>query len=162
MTIVTTRKLIRATATVLVATAAVGSLSLAGGIAGAAAPATHANAHAKTHVRKHKHHPFSIASFKCSHAERTLVHIQDAQAHIAAGLPKLTHREKVATQKGKTVRANRIEKRITRRESPTFKTFLTTAASGIEGKCHVPAPPVTTLPAHPRTISPPHPGTTQA
>jgi len=154
VTIVTMKKLIRATATVLVATAAVGSLSLAGGIAGAATPTTHSNSHATTHVRKHKHHHFSIASFKCSHAERTLARIQDAQTHIAAGLPRLTHREKVATQKGKSVRANRIEKRIKRRESPKFKTFLTKAASGIEGKCHVSAPPVTT--------SPRHRGTTQA
>ncbi len=155
MTIVTIRKLIRATATVLVATAAVGSLSLAGGIAGAATPATHS--HAKAHVRKHRH-PFSIASFKCSRAERTLAHIQNAQTHIAAGLPKLTHREQVATQKGKTVRAKRIETRIKRRESPTFKTFLAKAASGIEGKCHVSAPALTA----PRVTAPPaHPGTTQ-
>lgn len=148
MTIVTMRKLIRATATVLVATAAAGSLSLAGGIAGAATPPTHSRAHA----RKHKHH-FSIASFKCSHADRVLTHIHDAQTNIAAGLPKLTAREQIASTKGHTLRAKRIEKRITRRESPKFKTFLAKAASGIEGKCHVSAPPVTT--------SPPHPGTTQ-
>ncbi len=89
--------------------------------------------------------------------------IQGAQTDIADGLPRLTHREQVATQKGKTVRANRIEKRIKRRENPTFKALLTKAASGIEGKCHVSAPPV----AAPSVISPSvispstHPGTTQ-
>ncbi len=145
------RKLFRATATVLVATAAVGSLSLAGGIAGAATPPAHSHSHANT--RGHKHH-FSIASFNCSHADRALARIQDAQTHIAAGLPKLTAREQVASKKGHTVRAKRIEKRIKRRESPKFKTFLAKAATGIEGKCHVPAPPAPT--------SPPHPGTTQA
>jgi len=149
------RKLIRATATVVAATAAVGSLSLAGGIAGAASPPaqSHAHTHAHTHAGRHKHH-FSIASFKCSHADRALGRIHDAQTNIAAGLPKLTAREQVASKKGHTVRANRIEKRIKRRESPKFKTFLAKAASGIEGKCHVPAPPA--------PPSPPHPGTTQA
>ncbi len=161
MTIVSMRKLIGAAATVLVAAAIVGSLSLAGGITGAATPPTHS--HAKTHARKHRHHHFSIASFNCSHADRALARIQKAQTHIAAGLPKLTHREQVATQKGKTVRANRIEKRITRRESPTFKTFLATAASAIEGKCHVSAPSVTAPPVTAPHVTVPaaHPGTTQ-
>ena len=145
------KKLIRSTATVLVATAAVGSLSLAGGIADAATPPAHSHTHA--HAGRHKHR-FSIASFKCSHADRALGRIHDAQTNIAAGLPKLTAREQVASKKGHTVRAKRIEKRIKRRESPKFKTFLAKAASGIEGKCHVPAPLA--------TASPPHPGTTQA
>ena len=100
MTIVTKRKLILAAATVLVATAAVGTLSLAGGATGAATPPTHAHSQARAQARKHRHH-FSIASFICSHAERALARVQGAQTDIANGLPRLTHREQVATQRGR-------------------------------------------------------------
>ena len=82
MTIVTKRKLILAAATVLVATAAVGTLSLAGGATGAATPPTHAHSQARAQARKHRHH-FSIASFNCSHAERALARIEGAQTDIA-------------------------------------------------------------------------------
>ncbi len=136
------RKLLKGTTAVLVAGVALGSLALGGtAVAGATTPPAHARPHTGAH-HGHKHHHFALATFKCTHADRALIRIEEAQSHIAAGLPKLTAREGVARAKGHTVRADRIKKRISRRESAKFKAWLAKAATGIEGKCHVSAPPV--------------------
>lgn len=111
----------------------------------------HTHAHARTHRLKHH---FSLATFKCSNADRALTRIQKARSGIAAGLPRMTAREARASARGHTVRAERIKKRISRRESPKFSAWLAKAATGIEAKCHVSPPPA------PSSL--PTPGSTQA
>ena len=84
------------------------------------------------------------AHFNCARADKVLTRIHKGEARIAAGLPKLTAAEAKAKQTGNTRRADRIQKRITRFESPAFKARLDKAAATIEAKCHVPAPGAST------------------
>jgi hypothetical protein len=105
---------------------AVGALSLGlSGMAGAATPAAGAQA---------------ISHFNCANATKVLTRIDRGEAHIAAGLPKLTAAQAAASKAGHTTRANRLAKRIARLESSTFHARLTRAAAAIEAKCNVTAP----------------------
>jgi hypothetical protein len=84
--------------------------------------------------------PATGKGFNCANATKVLDRIQKGEAQIAAGLPKLTAAEAKATANGNTTRATRIQKRITRLESATFKARLDKMAQKIETKCNVPAP----------------------
>jgi hypothetical protein len=79
-------------------------------------------------------------SFNCANATKVLTRIQKGEAQIAAGLPKLTAAEAKAKANGNTTRAARLQTRITRLESATFKARLDKMAQKIEAKCNVPAP----------------------
>jgi hypothetical protein len=118
-------KMIPSARKLVVGAVAVGALSL--GTAGIAGAATTAPAQVGRH-------------FNCANATKVLTRIQKGEARIAAGLPKLTAAEAKATQAGDTTLANRIQKRITRLESPTFHARLTKVSAAIEAKCNVPAP----------------------
>ena len=121
-------------AKLVVGAVAVGSLSI--GTAGAAttpttAPATTpTTAPAKTPGRH----------FNCARATKVLTRIDKVEARIAAKLPGLTAREARAAKAGRTKRAARLQKEITRFESPKFSARLTKASAAIEAKCHVSAP----------------------
>ena len=82
-----------------------------------------------------------LAHLDCARAPRVLARIGRREAHIAAGLPKLTRAEAKAKAAGKTRRAGRIERLITRLERPAYRARLAAAAAGLEARCHVPAPP---------------------
>lgn len=84
-----------------------------------------------------------LAHFDCGRAAHVLARIQRGEAGISVGLPKLTAAEARARAAGDTVRADRIQRRITRLESPKFKGRLDRLAAGIEAKCHAPAPQAT-------------------
>jgi hypothetical protein len=117
---------------VVVGVIAVGALSLgSAGIAGAnsATASTPASIAAS-----------SAANFNCANATKALDKIQSGEAKIAAGLPKLTAWESKLTLAGRTKLAARLQKRITRLESPTFKARLDKASTAIEAKCNVAAP----------------------
>jgi hypothetical protein len=105
---------------------AVGALSLGtAGMAGAATPAAGTQA---------------ISHFNCANATKALTRITTGEAHIAAGLPKLTAAQAAASKAGDTRRANRLAKRIARLESSRFHARLTRAAAAIEAKCNVTGP----------------------
>ena len=111
----------------IVGVVAVGALSVgAAGVAGAAT----ANPT-----------PARVANFNCANASKVLAKIQTAEGHIANGLPKLTAAQAKAAAAGKTKLAARLEKRITRLESSTFKARLDKATSAIDAKCNVGTPP---------------------
>jgi RNase H-fold protein (predicted Holliday junction resolvase) len=123
--------IIPAARSLVVGAVAVGALTLgSAGIAGAAAtpstPSTPATA--------------SAHQFNCANATKVLTRIQNVETKIASGLPKLTAAESKATAAGRTKLAARIQKRITRLESTTFKNRLDRVAAKIEAKCNVPAP----------------------
>ena len=121
--------LVPAAKKLVVGAVAVGALSVgAAGIAGAATTTP----------------PKVGAHFTCARADHLLARIQKGEAHIAAGLPKLAAAEARAKQAGRTKRADRIQRRITRLESPAFKARLDKAAAAIEARCHVPAPGAST------------------
>jgi hypothetical protein len=84
--------------------------------------------------------PKTGKSFNCANATKVLTRIQKGEAQIAAGLPKLTAAEAKAKANGNTTRATRIQTRITRLESATFKARLDKVSQKIEAKCNVPAP----------------------
>jgi len=113
----------------IVGVMAVGALSLgAAGMAGAATTGSTANASVR------------LAHFDCANATKVLDKIQTGEASIASGLPKLTAAQAKAAAAGNTQRADRLQKRITRLESATFRSRLDKAASAIEAKCDVAAP----------------------
>jgi hypothetical protein len=113
----------------IVGVVAVGALSLgAAGAAGAATPAPSTPAATR------------LAQFNCANATKVLDRISNGEAHIAAGLPKLTAAQAKAAAAGHTAVADRIQRRITRLESAGFKSRLDKAASAIEAKCNVAAP----------------------
>ena len=87
-----------------------------------------------------------LAHFDCTRAPHVLARIQRGEARIASGLPKLTAAEAKATAAGETRRSARIQKLITRFESPTLKTRLDKLATAIEAKCDVAAPAATNPP----------------
>jgi hypothetical protein len=112
---------------------AVGALSLGtAGMAGASTPATGTQA---------------ISRFNCANATKVLTRIDNGEARIAAGLPKLTAAQAAASKAGETRRADRLARRITRLESSTFHTRLTRAAAAIEAKCNVAAPSAASTPS---------------
>lgn len=109
--------------------------------------------------------PKAISRFNCDRATKVLTRFQKLEAQISAGLPKLNAAEAKAKAKGNTKRVDRLQKRITKLESSTFKDRLTSATSAIENKCHVAAPAVppastttTTAPPTSTTAAPSSPG----
>ncbi len=84
--------------------------------------------------------PKTGKTFNCANATKVLDRIQKAEAQIAAGLPKLTAAEAKAKANGNTARATKIQNRINRFESATFKARLDKISQKIEAKCNVPAP----------------------
>jgi hypothetical protein len=113
----------------IVGVVAVGALSV--GAAGIAGAATTGSTSAT---------PSAVRSFNCANAPKVLARIQTAETHIANGLPKLTAAQAKAASAGKTKVAARLQKRITRLESPAFKARLDKATSAIDAKCNVSAP----------------------
>lgn len=112
----------------VVGVVAVGALALGtAGIAGAATTGSSTTPAVTRHIN-------------CANADRVLTRIQAGEARISAGLPKLTAAEAAATKAGDTKLANRLEKRITRLESSTFKARLAKVTSVIEAKCPGSAP----------------------
>ncbi len=117
---------------VIVGVVAVGALSVgAAGIAGAATTGTATPAPARVHT------------FNCANASKVLARIQKVEGDIANGLPKLTAAQAKAASAGKTTRAARLQKWITRLESSTFKARLDKATTAIDTKCNVSAPAAT-------------------
>jgi hypothetical protein len=84
--------------------------------------------------------PAAASTFNCANATKALTRIQKVEGRISAGLPKLTAAQQKAASNGKTKRADRLQKRITRLESPQFKQRLQTRSQRIEAKCNVSAP----------------------
>ena len=78
--------------------------------------------------------------FNCARAPKVLARIQRTESQISSGLPALTNRQAKAKAREKTNRANRLQKLISRLESPQLKQKLTAASQAIEAKCHVSAP----------------------
>jgi hypothetical protein len=113
----------------LVGVVAVGALSL--GVAGAAGAATAGGTTTATTAGRH---------FNCANATKVLDRIQSAESHIAAGLPKLTAAQAKAASAGHAKLAARLQQRITRYESATFKARLARISQKIETKCQVAAP----------------------
>ena len=114
---------------VVVGVVAVGALSLgATGIAGAATTGSTGSV------------PAAGTSINCANASKVLERIQTRESHIAAGLPKLTAAQAKAAQSGDAARAARLQKRITKLESPKFKARLDGISKRIEATCQVAAP----------------------
>jgi hypothetical protein len=82
----------------------------------------------------------AAGQFNCANATKALTRIQKIEGRIDAGLPKLTAAQQKASSNGHTKLAARLQKRITRYESATFKQRLQTRAQKIETKCNVSAP----------------------
>ena len=134
----------------------VGTLAFgASGVAGATAPAltaTSGTPAASTQLTPGAQR--RLSHFSCSRAPKALGRLQKVEARIAAGLPKLHAAETKATAAGKTKRANRIQKAITRLERPGTTARLQALAAAIEAKCNVSAPitpPTSAAPGAPGT-----------
>jgi hypothetical protein len=84
--------------------------------------------------------PAPAKQFNCANATKALTRIQKIEGQISAGLPKLTAAQQKASSNGHTKRADRLQKRITRLESATFKQRLQNRSQKIESKCNVSAP----------------------
>ena len=126
-------------------TVAVGAVGTADAVSGNAAPVTTSPASAVVAANpatgsvpstgtKRQH------TFSCSNGPKVLQRIATVEAHISAGLPKLHAAEQRATQNGKTKRAAKIERLITRLESSKFQTRLQRVTQRIEQTCHISAP----------------------
>ncbi|MBV8463125.1 MAG: hypothetical protein JO368_07515 [Acidimicrobiales bacterium] len=81
-----------------------------------------------------------LRSFDCSRAPKVLARIQRVEGDIHAGLPKLHAAAQKAAQAGKTRRALRLDRRITRLENPKTTARLDRVSKAIEAKCGAPAP----------------------
>ncbi len=99
------------------------------GTAGAVAPVTGAASHSARADR-----------FNCARAPRALARIQRIEANITAGLPKLHRAEARAKAAGNTQRVARIQKRISRLDSPAVKSRLDRQTARINARCSVPTP----------------------
>lgn len=82
----------------------------------------------------------AASQFNCANATKALTRIQKIEGRIDAGLPKLTAAQQKASSNGHTKLAARLQKRITRYESATFKQRLQMRAQKIETTCNVSAP----------------------
>ncbi|HEY6624285.1 MAG TPA: hypothetical protein VIX85_10665 [Acidimicrobiales bacterium] len=82
----------------------------------------------------------AAGQFNCANATKALTRIQKIEGRIDAGLPKLTAAQQKASSNGHTKLAARLQKRITRYETATFKQRLQTRMQKIETKCNVSAP----------------------
>ncbi|HEX7444473.1 MAG TPA: hypothetical protein VF320_11320 [Acidimicrobiales bacterium] len=129
----------------LVATVAAGTLALGtAGVAGAAAPMLTASSNTPvTTTPQVTAGNGRLSHFSCARAGKALARIQKAEAAIAAGLPKLHAAESKATAAGRTRRAARIQKAISRLGRPGEAARLQRLATAIEAKCNVSAPAVT-------------------
>jgi len=129
----------------LVATVATGALALGtAGVAGASAPTPTAGATASVATTAHTTWAAGrLRHFSCARAPKALTRIQKAEAAIAAGLPRLHAAESKATAAGRTKRAARIQKLISRLGRPGAAARLQKLATAIEAKCNVSAPAVT-------------------
>lgn len=129
----------------IVATTVVGGALVLGtaGVAGAAAPtfsATSRTSAATTQLTRDAKD--RLAHFSCTRATKALTRIQKAEVGIAAGLPKMHAAEAKATAAGKTRKASRIGKLITRLGRPGATAQLQRLAVAIEAKCNVTAPSI--------------------
>jgi hypothetical protein len=116
----------------IVGVVAVGALTVgAAGMAGAATTGTASATPARVHT------------FNCANAPKVLARIQKVEGDIANGLPKLTAAQAKASAAGKTKVAARLQKRITRLESSTFKARLDKITAAIDAKCNVSTPGAT-------------------
>jgi hypothetical protein len=79
---------------------------------------------------------FNGRQFNCADAATVLARIDKAQAHVAAGLPKLTAAQARAARNGRVIRADRLERRVDRLESARFRARLTRDSAAIKAKCH--------------------------
>ncbi len=102
------------------------------------APTTTTHTHSAPRPLQH----FDVGRFNCADATKALTRIGKVEAHVAAGLPKLTAAQARAARDGRPVRARRLERAISRLESSTFRARLTRVSAAIEAKCHVAAPVV--------------------
>jgi hypothetical protein len=128
-------------AKLVVGAVAVGSLSIGtAGLAGAATTSTTAPTTAPATTPTTAPAKTPGRHFNCARATKVLTRIDKVEARIAAKLPGLTAREARAAKAGRTKRAARLQKEITRFESPKFSARLTKASAAIEAKCHVSAP----------------------
>jgi hypothetical protein len=84
--------------------------------------------------------PAAATQFNCANATKALTRIQKVEGRISAGLPNLTAAQQKAATNGNTKRADRLQKRITRLESASFKQRLQTRSQKIEATCNVSAP----------------------
>jgi hypothetical protein len=80
------------------------------------------------------------AHFNCARATKLQARIARAETQIANGLPALSGRHAKAVAHGNPRRAARLQKLISRLESPQFKAKLVKASQAIEAKCHVSLP----------------------
>ena len=129
----------------VVATTVVGGALLLGtaGAAGASAPTLTASSgtpSATTQLTPEARD--RLAHLSCNRATRALVVIQKSEAGIAAGLPRLHRAQARAAAAGKTRKAARIGKMITRLGRPDATARLQRLAAAIEAKCNVAAPAV--------------------
>jgi len=129
----------------LVATVATGALALGtAGVAGASAPTLAASSNAPAATAPHVTGGNGrLSHFSCARAGKALARIQKAEARVAAGLPKLHAAESKATAAGRTRRAARIQKVISRLGRPGEAARLQKLATAIEAKCNVSAPATT-------------------
>ena len=129
----------------IVATTVVGGALVLGtaGAAGASAPTLTASSGATAATTQLSPEARDrLAHLSCTRATRALTMIQKSEAGIAAGLPKLHRAQARATAAGKTRKAARIGKIITRLERPDATARLQRLAAAIEAKCNVAAPAV--------------------
>ena len=138
---------IRSMRIVALAAVAAGGLTLGtAGVAAATAPTLTSTAGTPAVAQSGPAAKNRLAKFSCTRAPRALSRIDKTEARIAAGLPKLHAAEAKATAAGKTKRAARIEKVITRLSRPGVTARLQGLASAIEAKCGVSAPATTPTP----------------
>jgi hypothetical protein len=132
---------------VALAAVAAGALTLGtAGVAVASAPTPTLTSSSRTPAAPAQLGPAAksrVAKFSCTRAPRALSRIENTEARIAAGLPKLHAAEAKATAAGKTKRAARIGKTITRLSRPGVTARLQALASAIGAKCGVSAPATT-------------------
>jgi hypothetical protein len=129
----------------VVATVATGAMALGTvGVAGASVPTLSATS--GTPAASAQLTPGAksrLAHFSCSRAPKALTRIHQAEAGIAAGLPRLHAVEAEATAGRDTQKAARIGKVISRLGRPGVTARLQRLAAAIEAKCGVGAPATT-------------------
>jgi hypothetical protein len=109
-------------------------------VAGSLTLCTAGAAFASTPTSSSASAPAATSTFNCANATKALTRIQKVEGRINAGLPGLTAAQQKAAAAGRTQRADRLQKRITRLESSTFKQRLQTRSQKIESTCNVSAP----------------------
>jgi hypothetical protein len=123
----------------VVATVAVGALSLASAGAAAASPAAPGtptvSATAGTNLATTPAAKAATRQYLCSRASKALSHFQARESAIAAELPKLTAAAQLATKGGHTHRAKRLYTEIARLHKVSFKTRIYRASTRIRHQC---------------------------